>query len=143
MAYIFSAGDLLQPKKAILSSLHYWFGAENCIDGNIGEGKICHTHNDRYPWIAIDYGTAVNVQKVKIFNRADCCGERTRNVHVRISDNIPTSGSGRYFGGTLLGQFQGPAENGQKISITGENLNKVQKKLEGIFHEGGGGLFCN
>ena len=47
--------------------------ATNCIDGDTG-GALCHTDNEATPWIAIDYGTRVMVERVEIFNRADCCG---------------------------------------------------------------------
>ena len=105
------------------------FGAAKCIDGNT-EGPdetsesddLCHTEEEPTPWIAIDYGTTVTVQRVEIFNRRECCGERTRNVHVRISNELPTSGSEMFSGGTLLGQFAGPASDGQHIIISGQKM---------------------
>ena len=120
----------LKPVTATQSSL--WrndankFGAGNCIDGDTGGRKpdgqysLCHTNDDVTPWIAVDYGTTVTVQRVEIFNRRDCCGERTQNVDVRISDKIPTSGSQMFSGGTFFGHFAGPATNGQQIIISGQ-----------------------
>ena len=103
------------------------YGAEKCIDGDTdrpdvedGVGLMCHTEEEPTPWIAIDYGTKVTVQRVEIFNRRECCGERTRNVHVRISNELPTSGSEMFSGGTLLGQFAGPGTDGQHIIISGQ-----------------------
>ena len=122
----------LKPVTATQSSL--WrndankFGAGNCIDGDEGSDKrggryvICHTNTERAPWIAIDYGTSVAVERVDIFNRGDCCGQRTRNVEVWISNTLPTSGSRRFSGGTVLGRFAGPASNGQHITISGQKL---------------------
>ena len=114
----------LAPVTATLSSTHPDFGAENCIDGDTDrpdmEGGMCHTEEEPTPWIAIDYGTKVTVQRVEIFNRRECCGERTRNVHVRISNELPTSGSEMFSGGTLLGQFAGPGTDGQHIIISGQ-----------------------
>ena len=97
-------------------------GAANCIDGVIKPAKlsICHTGGDATPWLAIDYGTSVTIQRVEIFNRHDWGGERTRNVDVRISDELPTSGSQMFSGGTLLGHFAGPGTNGQHIVISGQ-----------------------
>ena len=102
------------------------FGAGNCIDGNTdsdrgpdGRFAICHTNGDATPWVAIDYGTSVTVQRVEIFNRGGA-GQRTRNVDVRISNMLPTSGSQMFSGGTLLGHFAGPAVNGQVIIISGQ-----------------------
>ena len=109
------------PVNATQSSDYGRYVAGYCIDGDTG-GTICHTGRDAAPWIAIDYGTRVIVERVELFNRADCCGERTRNVDVRISDELPTSGSQMFSGGTLLGHFAGPATNGQHIIISGQKL---------------------
>ena len=130
LSYTSFTVEQLQPVKATLSSTYQGinsdFRAARCIDGDTGsdhgpDGRytICHTRNDPYPWIAIDYGTTVTVQRVEIFNRRGCCGHRTRKVYVRISDNLPTSGSQIFSGGTLFGHFAGPATNGQDISIEG------------------------
>ena len=109
-----------------------FYGAAKCIDGNTegpDEGAqdgvttdFCHTENEPTPWLAIDYGTTVTVQRVEIFNRRHCCGFRTRNVDVRISDVLPTSGSQMFSGGTLLGHFIGPGSDGQRITISGKKL---------------------
>ena len=111
---------------ATLSSVFEANEAGYCIDGNtapvstLPHFEICHTDNEATPWIAIDYGTRVIVERVDIFNRVDCCGERTQNVDVRISDELPTSGSQMFSGGTLLGHFAGPGAIGQHIIISGE-----------------------
>ena len=119
------------PLGATLSSTYKSsdFGAEKCIDGDTdapdedaGVVKMCHSEHEPKPWLAIDYGTRVSVQRVKIFNRRQCCGARTRNVDVRISDKLPTSGSQMFSGGTLLGRFVGPGSDGQKITISGKKL---------------------
>ena len=119
--FLFTASDTgfeLEPVSASQSSGVGWGGAaKQCIDG---AGTNCHTGNDATPWLAIDYGTSVTVQRVEIFNRRDCCGQRTRNVDVRISDELPTSASQMFSGGTLLGHFAGPGTNGQHIIILGQ-----------------------
>ena len=121
----------LEPVTATLSSISSTYGelagAGNCIDGNtapvstLSHGGICHTNIEATPWIAIDYGTRVIVERVEIFNR-DEAGDRTRNVDVRLSDELPTSGSQMFSGGTLLGHFAGPGTNGQHIIISGQKL---------------------
>ena len=113
-------GEQLQPVTATQSSMFQTFRAGNCIDGRIIDGDVCHTLGDATPWFAIDFGTSVSVQRVEIFNRPDCCGDRTRNVDVRISDELPTSASEMFSGGTLLGHFAGPGAIGQHIIISGE-----------------------
>ena len=125
----------LTPVSATQSSLYggEWgdvnqVGAGNCIDGDTSSDflggllALCITNRERAPWIAIDYGSSVTIERVEIFNRGDCCGERTQNVEVRISDTIPTSGSQMFSEGTVLGRFAGPASNGQHINISGQKL---------------------
>ena len=82
---------------------------------------MCHSKEpgEPSPWLAIDYGTTVTVTKVEIFNREACCGESTKNVDVRVSNELPTSASEMFSGGSLLGHFAGPGRNGQLIIITG------------------------
>ena len=128
-AWYLITGFELEPVSASQSSTHGNGTAANCIDSEInsfgtlvpGDARsICHTKWDATPWLAIDYGTSVTIHRVEIFNRQDCCGERTRNVDVRISNELPTSGSQMFSGGTLLGHFAGPGTDGQHIIISGQ-----------------------
>ena len=114
---------------ATLSSTYGALTGANCIDGT---GEMCHTNNDATPWIAIDYGTRVIVERVEIFNRGDCCGERTRNVDVRISDKLPTSGNQMFSGGHLLGHFAGPATDSHEKIIQNNfcMVNSIQKSIQ-------------
>ena len=50
------------------------------------------------------------------------CAKWTRNVEVRVSEDLPTSVSHKFSGGSLLGTFDGPGTTGQKIIITGAEL---------------------
>ena len=118
----------LQPVTATLSSTyHDNYRAAFCIDGNTHDrhGSICVTNGERMPWIAIDYGTRVIIETVEIFNRLSCCGDRTRNIDVRISDELPTTGSERFPLGTLFGHFAGPGTDGQHIIISGRKQPKI------------------
>ena len=109
-----------------------FYGAAKCIDGNTegpdqgvtdgASADFCHTESEPTPWIAIDFGTTVTVQRVELFNRRTCCGDRTRNVDVRVADELPTSGSQMFSGGTLLGHFAGPGTTGQHIIVSGQKL---------------------
>ena len=101
-------------------------GASNCIDGDTGRWPICHSDNgdwkDHHPWLALDFGKTIAIQRVEIFNRIDCCAERTKNVDVYVSDELPTSANQKFSGGSLLGTFLGPGLAGQKITISGEDV---------------------
>ena len=82
------------------------FPATKCIDGNTeGPGfetddgdavkintiNMCHTQNEPTLWIAIDYSVNVMVQRVEIFNRRGCSGQRTQNVEVVALNELQTS----------------------------------------------------
>ena len=103
--------------------------ADNCIDGDTdtwhgpATNGICATNGgEATPWIAVDFGTRVSVERVELFNRKGCCWDRTRNVDVRISDELPTSADQMFSGGSLLGHFAGPGTDGQHIIISGQKL---------------------
>ena len=80
---------------------------------------MCQSKEERSPWLAIDYGTPVIVHRVEIFNRDDCCGDRTKNVDVRVAYELPTSSGQMFPGGSLLGHFAGPGADGQHIIVSG------------------------
>ena len=88
---------------------------------------MCHSKEpgEPSPWLAIDYGVSVTVARVEIFTREDCCGHRIRNVNVRVSNELPSSASQMFSGGSFLGHFAGPATNGQRINITGRIVQTV------------------
>ena len=111
----------LHPVTASLSTTYKSYHATNCIDGREAAGLGCHSYGGTAPWLAIDYGTTVTVRWVEIFNRDDCgfCGERTKNVDVRVSDDLPTTDEQMFSGGALLGHFAGPGIAGQHINISG------------------------
>ena len=114
-----SGDELLQPLTATLSSEHGGHPATNCIDGDMT--NICHSREpaERSPWLAIDYGTSVTVNRVEIFNR-NIYGNRLKNVDVRVSNELPTSADQMFSGGSLFGHLAGPATNGQHIIISGQ-----------------------
>ena len=120
------------------------YTALKCIDGDAeGRDNMCHSRGERAPWLAVDFGrgAAVTVERVEIFNRDDCCGDRTRHVDVLISNHSPTTF--RMFSRSFLhfGHFVGPATNGQQITISGEdaccglyNLNQFINLPSAYYH---------
>ena len=109
------------PVAATLSTTYKHFRAKKCID-DVSNGKIkglCHSKRERAPWLALDYGEGakVSVEKVVLLNRVDCCGDRTKNVEIRLSNKLPASGNKMFSGGKLLGTFKGPATRGQRVEI--------------------------
>ena len=118
----------LRPVAASMSSIRLsGNGADKCIDGitdgpDSTPGDMCHTLHDAAPWLALDYGVSrVSVARVVIVDRKSCgskheCMGRTKNVEVRLSDELPTSATSMFSGGDLLGTFAGPAF-GQQVEI--------------------------
>ena len=78
--------------------------------------------NTTAPWLALEFAGPVEVTRVNIYNRGDECGRcalRTKNVEVRLVDELPTSGYQMYTGGQLLGKFSGPGKKGEIIKVEG------------------------
>ena len=92
--------------------------AEKCIDGITDGSNMCHTNHEQAPWLALDYGDGVrvSVEKVVLYN-TDHNAARTKNIEVRISDQLPASAASTFSGGDLLGTFAGPGTPGQRIEI--------------------------
>ena len=108
------------PKSAHLSTTYEKFDGKKCIDGiAAGTGSLCHSKKEFAPWLALDYGkdARVSVEKVVLFNRADGGWHRSKNVEVRLANELPTSGMKMFTGGELLGTFKGPGTMGQQIEI--------------------------
>ena len=127
------------------------FAASRCIDGVTTVGpqtgdlrNLCHTlvNQDPAPWLLLKFQNTVEVTRVEIYNRNDsnwqATYERTRNVEVRLIDELPTRGDTMYTGGQLLGTFKGPATQGQIISVngsakTGRNV-LIQMNHQDVLH---------
>ena len=109
------------PVSALLSSVYRAkFDANQCIDGEEkAKHNLCHTLSEPAPWIALDYGkeASVSVEKVVLFNRWDGSWHRTKNVQIRISNELPTDGKTMFTGGEALGAFKGPSTKGQIVEI--------------------------
>ena len=92
------------------------WAAEKCIDGAIsGKGSVCHTKNEKAPWLALDFGASITMERVVIHNR-HTSGERLRNAEVRVADQLPDP---QMFGrGQLLGTFEGPGKDGEVVTLT-------------------------
>ena len=130
--------EQLHPVNAMLSSEYHHYSAAKCIDGDTTghatrEGNMCHTQKERFLWITLDFGTTVTIERVEIVNRDDCCGHRTRNLQVLVSDKPPSSSKRQLIiGGILLGlvietvlfnAYHATAANvEQHITVTGHDL---------------------
>ncbi|XP_057307272.1 uncharacterized protein LOC130645326 isoform X2 [Hydractinia symbiolongicarpus] len=73
------------------------YPAGRAIDGittnNLLEKSCMHTAKDKKPWLRIDLGTLRLVEKVVIYNRADCCSERLNNMLIIVGNNADGTGN--------------------------------------------------
>jgi len=111
----------LFPLGAYMSSARAPHDATKCIDGNMS--TRCHSWqcSEKAPWIALQFHGPVEVSRVDIYNNlyTSHVAQSTRNVEVRLTDELPASADQMYAGGQLLGTFQGPASTGQVIKVQG------------------------
>ena len=107
------------------------YGPQFAIDGVIRADKpyFLHTNRDKYSWIQLKLSVPQMVAGVEIFNRADCCGDRLRNVEIRAGlDFVPTGTTGQ----SLLEHnervtfFAGPGKNGGTYKVMFSSPRRVQ-----------------
>ena len=115
------------PKEATASStLCCGFGPEHAIDGRIAKGKeehkdkMFHSELEWYPWLMVELASKVNLQSIKIFNRANDLGNRLREIEVRAGTTKLSPGfNGREItSNAVCGTFKGPGVTGGVYNIT-------------------------
>ena len=114
------APSKMVPAAATMSTTYKHFSVKKCINGITTGSDLCHSKRERAPWLALDFGKGakVSLEKVVLFNRREgCCWTRTKNVQIRLSNELPRSGRKIFSGGKLLGTFKGPATRGQQVEI--------------------------
>jgi hypothetical protein len=82
--------DLALGKPASQSSLSQWSvptGAQGGVDGVKNGSFGFHTGLETNPWWQVDLGAVRSLDRVVVFNRQDCCAERSRTIHVLLSDD--------------------------------------------------------
>ena len=96
--------DILNTNKALgvtgatasQSSTYNWSGSTFCpasiaIDGlTDGTGGVCeglaHSETENDPWWMVDLGVSIEIDRVVIWNRVNCCSERLSNAAVLLMD---------------------------------------------------------
>ena len=63
---------------------------ELCADSN--STTFCVAGKAKYSWVALHLGLKARISRVEIRNRADCCGDKLRNIEVRVTNTLPTKG---------------------------------------------------
>lgn len=62
-------------------------------DGNFNSNSVTHTNNAPQQWWQVDLGRSQKIDRIRIWNRTDCCGQRLSNFYVLVSDNPFRSGN--------------------------------------------------
>ena len=75
--------------------------SDRAVDGDwsqdFKEGSCTQTKAEKAAWWRVDLKRVAQINKVTVYNRADCCGKRLSPFDVRIGDN-PTP----FLNGSLL-----------------------------------------
>ena len=124
----FPGSEKITPATALLSSTVLpVFSASKCIDGKLqvhpDSRSMCVSKKEFAPWLALDFGKGarVSVEKVVLIVRRDepwlSPWARTKNVQIRLSNELPSTGKKVFSGGEVLGSFKGPATRGEQVEI--------------------------
>jgi hypothetical protein len=125
--------DLAVGKPATQSSTYGGADAGRAVDGNTSGlrsfGSIAHTTSTAQAWWQVDLQSSRFVDRIDIWNRTDCCGERLTNFTVSTSTNGTTWPSSSTV--TVAGQAGRPTS----VAI-GRNARFVVVKLKGTNYLG-------
>ncbi|GMH42282.1 hypothetical protein BSKO_10201 [Bryopsis sp. KO-2023] len=72
--------------RAVDGNLNSAYGGNSCTHTGLDRGSHAHTVN---PWWGVDLGSSVQLTKVVVTNRKDCCSERLSNFEIRVGNNPP------------------------------------------------------
>ncbi|MCK5828942.1 MAG: discoidin domain-containing protein [Methylococcales bacterium] len=97
--------------KASQSSTGWGGEASRANDGNTNgnyyqQSSVSHTELQTQPWWQLDLESTQQIDKIKIYNRTDCCTDRLANVNVFVS-NVP-------FGNKTLAQLKADSSIGHQ-----------------------------
>jgi formylglycine-generating enzyme required for sulfatase activity len=90
-AQVFSAGkNVAQGKRATQSSTFGEAGAGRAVDGEtnglFSRDSVTHTENGDDEWWEVDLGAAFPIERIELWNRTDCAGERLAGTTVTVLD---------------------------------------------------------
>ena len=91
--------NLAKGKPATQSSEAAGGKPQRAVDGNrnqnYGARSVTHTRTENMPWWEVDLGAVYKVNKIRIYNRSDCCSARILGANVIMSDQPIPKGDGR------------------------------------------------
>ncbi|XP_063441798.1 fucolectin-1-like [Mytilus trossulus] len=70
---------------------------------------MIHTNEEKNPFWWVNLGREYLVERVEIWNRKDCCGERTRNMDVTVGPTLNEM--------KLCVHYKGPSQKGEHLVL--------------------------
>jgi len=125
--------NLAMGQPAMQSSEKFGAGAARAVDGDTDgdftNGSVTHTFPDTPSWWEVDLGSVVQINKVRVWNRTDCCQARLSDFYVLVSDTAnPEPGDLGIFE-----QFIASAQNPMTVISVGTTGRYVRIfKLSGV-----------
>ena len=110
-------GTLPDARKAVDGNTNGFFNAASTTHTGYIEGTI-----DPNPWWEVDLGGDFSIDRVKLWNRQDCCSDRLRNAIVDLLD-----GSGNVVASGSVGDMAGVRD--KTVSFSNEIASKVRVSL--------------
>eukprot|EP00935_MAST-01C_sp_MAST-1C-sp1_P001523 g1523.t1 len=95
--------DLTQAPVAQSSNGAQSYGARHVVDG-VGFGatwaECGHFTDSSSPWFRVDLGRDISVEKIRLYNRQDCCHDRLKEVSVYLGDSDSSFGANMLVAGS-------------------------------------------
>ncbi|XP_071123191.1 fucolectin-6-like [Mytilus edulis] len=91
--------------KRTKQSSDYYFYASAAVDGNLD--TYSHTGLNTAPYWEVDLGKEYKIERIEIFNRKGCCGERLHDLDITIG-----SAHNQMY---LCTHYKGPGRNGEHL----------------------------
>jgi hypothetical protein len=80
--------NIITPNTPVTKSSGYqgdMFPSKNFVDGDTGQTyNFVHTSCGDVPWVQVDLGSMIDIYKVVVFNRVDCCQSRILGTVLQI-----------------------------------------------------------
>ena len=106
---------ILSVKSADASSAHSNYPPSQAIDND--KDTMFHSDNTidkTNPWLQIELEYVAAINKVIIYNRRHCCGDRTKNVALRVGLTKFTKGM-ELNNNEICATYEGPGSDGEEI----------------------------
>ncbi len=124
-----SGGNLARGKPAATSSTSPWSrpnDGQGAVDGVKNGGFGFHTNEEQNPWWQVDLGASQGLAEVRLFNRLDCCSERSRTVQVMLSDDGRAWRTVYRHNGSVFGGADGKP---LRVGLNGERARYLRLQL--------------